>query len=162
LEAFYRADTADFSMILIGSTETGYTKRLYQLQKKYEAVYGEKNVSILYGVEREKIHEYVRDATIFVMSSTWEQYSIALCEAMAEGVPFISTDVGNASFLPGGVIANTVDEIATAMTTLLSNLDAAKKLGLRGKEYAYAHNKREVAIQSLIEVIEQERRNKKR
>ena len=155
MEAFYQADTADYSLIMIGSVETPYAQRLYRLRKEFEAQYGSKDVSILHGVPRNQIHEYVRDASVFIMSSTWEQYSIALCEAMAEGVPFISTNVGNAACLPGGIIANSVNDMANAISDLLAHPVKAKELGKAGNAFAKQHNKREVAIRSLIKLIEQ-------
>ena len=155
MEAFYQADTADYSLILIGSVETPYAQRLYKLRNEFEVQYGHKNVHILHGVPRNQINEYVRDASIFIMSSTSEQYSIALCEAMAEGVPFISTNVGNAACLPGGIIADSVSDMANAISDLLAHPIKAKALGKAGNAFAKQHNKREVAIRSLINLIEQ-------
>ena len=70
----------------------------------------------------------------FVMTSKFETQPIVLLEAMAAGKPFISTDVGCASDLPGGVIVRGEKGIAEAMHRLASERDYGRSLGMLGKQ----------------------------
>ena len=82
--------------------------------------------------------ELSKDASMFVLSSDLEGMPNALMEAMALGMPCISTDCdgGGARFLiedgVNGLLVpkNDVDAMATAMDKLLSNPDMANQLGM--------------------------------
>lgn len=81
--------------------------------------------------------ELSKDASMFILSSNLEGMPNALMEAMALGMPCISTDCdgGGARFLiedgVNGLLVpkNDVEAMATAMAKLLSNSDWANHLG---------------------------------
>ena len=56
------------------------------------------------------------NATLYLVGSNFEEYSISLVETMAKGVPFISTNVGNACILPGGVTVDSITDMHTKIT----------------------------------------------
>lgn len=82
--------------------------------------------------------ELSKDASMFILSSNLEGMPNALMEAMALGMPCISTDCdgGGARFLiedgVNGLLVpkNDVNAMATAMDKLLSNSDMANQLGM--------------------------------
>ena len=84
------------------------------------------------------IYDKLKDASLFVLSSDYEGMPNALMEAMALGIPCISTDCdgGGAKFLiennVNGLLVPKGDVIAlaNAMQIILSDSDKAKKLGL--------------------------------
>lgn len=84
---------------------------------------------------RNDVHEKIADATMFVMSSDYEGLSNALLEAMAMGLPCISTDSP-----PGGarmVIRNgqngllvpvgNKEKLMEAMDSIAANAEMAEK-----------------------------------
>ena len=76
-------------------------------------------------------------ASLYLVSSMLEQYSISIIEAMSLGVPFISTNVGNARLLPGGKTINNVNQLHIHIDMLLDNMEEYKEYSKKGKSFAY-------------------------
>ena len=90
---------------------------------------------------RKKVMHYINDASLFVMSSDYEGFPNALLEAMASGLPVVSTDfyTGTASDLVGkenGLIVPTKDRraLAQAIRTILSNTDLQNSMSKENKK----------------------------
>lgn len=152
LEAYYRSIT-DMSLVLIGSSKTPYYKEIEEMNEKLKRKYHDKNVILLTDIPRKEIATYVRNASLYIMNSRWEVFPISLIESMATGVPFITSDVGIARFLPGGVVANTVEETQYWIDLLSKNSDTAQKLGKVGRAFAVENLKIAQKVEQLISLI---------
>lgn len=153
LKAFYDADLIDFGLVFIGSQKNDYCNKLINLNNSLKNQYGNHNVEILYGVPREKISEYTKNAYACVISSNYEYYPTTIVESLAAGNPFISTDVGIVNLLPGGVIANTQEEISYWIEFFARNEEYKTELGKAGRNYALKNLRIETKVSSLEDII---------
>ena len=134
LEAFYRS-TTNYKLILIGSSILkNYLNTLKQLKKEFDQKYGFKDVEFLYDISREDTIKYLENAALFLHSSQLEVFPMVIVESMAKGIPYISTDVGNVKDLRGGVVINSINEMAKNIDILLTDSSIYKTLSKKGVE----------------------------
>lgn len=155
LKAFYQAHLKKtYGLKLIGSDANAYYEYLCALNDKLTKQYGKKDVEILYGVSRDDTIELIKHASLYLLGSKWEAFPISIVEAMAAGIPYISTDVGIVRYLPGGVVVHKTDEMAYWMEQMCDHRSMAEKLGESGKKYAEEQLSTDVKINQLLELIE--------
>ena len=73
---------------------------------------------------------------------------------MSQGVPFISTNVGNAKILSGGATVNSVDDIYLQIDNLLTNKSLLRNYAEAGKDFAYKNCRIDVVINKLENVMQ--------
>lgn len=162
-------------LVLIEAFETLYKKhphaRLFilgsgELETTIHARLAKKGLSHAVTIKKLEYHtiaQLYQKARIFVLpsisSKTWEeQYGMALIEAMACGLPIVTTDsgaipevVGNSAMI---VPQNNAPELFRALDTLLSTADIRKKLGtiayMRARDMFGAHK----FSQSIAQIYE--------
>ena len=151
LRAFYKGNIDNkYGLILIGGEANKYYHRLLSLRKKLENRYGHKNVKILYGLNREETIKKIKKAGLYVQTSAWEAFPISIIEAMASGTPFISTDTGIVKYLPGGIVANSEQDISYWIKLLLNNQKLSALYGEIGNTYA----KNKLSIDNKVNDLE--------
>ena len=155
LEAYEKSSASrnGLKLILIGNEQNDYSRKL----EKYIAENKElqQNVKILYAVSRKDIVEYVANSLFFIMSSKHEAFSMAIVEAMAAGIPFISTDVGVAKYLPGGAIAKDVSEMAFWIDLMFHESNIAELYGRAAQKYAIQNLTRNAVIKKFLDKVMQ-------
>ena len=149
LRQFYKIKHTEVALVMIGSRKTEYYYQLIAENEKLSKKYGARPIYILTEIERCFFPQILDNALLYLVSSSHEEFSISIIEAMARGVPFVSTDVGNAKLLPGGVVCKCIEDFPNTIDKLISNNNKRTEMGKAAKEYAHNHCKREVAIEKL-------------
>lgn len=143
IEYFYESKIPeDWSMILIGSKENAYSEMLKEYEKSLrekKGICGTQKVMILTDISRDEIYQFVKKSSLYLMTSTWEAFPISLIEAMAAGVPYISSDVGIVKYLAGGIVAMNDDEFKTSLERFTTDERIRLEYGKRGMELANKH-----------------------
>lgn len=154
IEQYYLSEVSKkMSLVCIGSQTNDYYQNCVQLVNQLEKTIGHRDVHLLVGVQRKDIPAFINKATIYLVGSRWEQYSISIIEAMSQGVPFISTNVGNARILPGGITIENINEMHQAIDKITADKEAYLRLSEAGKKYAYDHCRISVAVDKLESII---------
>jgi glycosyltransferase involved in cell wall biosynthesis len=116
----------------------GGPKRKY-LENFCRRVKIESSVKFLGAVEYKDIDKIYKKAGIFVLSSLEESLSNVIQEAMASGLPIITTDTGAAELIDeNGFIAEKGDykQIKKAIIEYISNPELMRKHGLQSRKIA--------------------------
>ena len=151
---FYKSVNDDISIIFIGKGSSRYFAELIAYNLELEKTYGKKDVFFLSGVAREDIPDILSNATLYLVGSFFEEFSISIIEAMAKGVPFVSTNVGNTRLLPGGVVVESISQTHKSIDLLLNNAELYKECSYRGRAYAMQNCRTEYAVDQLEKYIQ--------
>lgn len=102
---------------------------------------------------REALPMYYQHANIFVLPSSDEGMSNAILEAMASGLPIITTNVsGNEDLVKNnenGIIINNDKELSSALITLIKDPELRKKFGQKSQKISEDYFWRKTALQYL-------------
>jgi len=137
LELFYRSDIPEhWGFVFIGSSKNKYfdeLARYNQILRKQLRLQNEKPVRFLANIDRGDIYTYVKRSSLYFSASTWEAFPISIIEAMAAGVPYISSNVGIIRFLSGGVVADKDEDYLYWLKLLTTDDDIRKSYGALGR-----------------------------
>lgn len=153
LQQYYKSQSKDYDLVFIGREKNYYYEALIDENKKLSKQYGEKNVHILTDIKREDIPGIYEYAFLYLVGSVAEGYSISIIESMSKGVPFISTDVGNARLLPGGIVIKNINQLCTTIDKIINSTKLYKKMSVNGKQYAFENCRIESATSMLLKLI---------
>ncbi len=113
---------------------------------------------IEFDVNHEQLPNWYRAMDLFVMPSRYENFSNAMLEAMACGVPFLGSDVGGNRILSetggGGLFEPaSVASLSSRMRQLLQNLTELRSRGRQGAAYVRSCCSWNASAERLEEII---------
>jgi glycosyltransferase involved in cell wall biosynthesis len=133
LRDFIRANRPDATLAFIGSQFNDYSAGMKALYESSRAKFPRAQVLFLEKIPRQIINAAYRAADVFILSSKHETQPLAILDAMACGVPFISTKVGCVTDFPGGWVVSSGTRTTQAIHRLLDNPGLRRQLGEQGK-----------------------------
>jgi glycosyltransferase involved in cell wall biosynthesis len=92
-----------------------------------------KNLQLRREVARSRMVSALREADVFVLTSTLESGPLVILEAMAAGLPWVSFDVGTVRELTGGVVVRDGAEMRRCVAGLLADPVRRADLGVSGR-----------------------------
>ncbi|MCS4058420.1 glycosyltransferase family 4 protein [Salinibacter ruber] len=119
------------------------------------------HVDVHVNVPEDQLAHLYRNSELFVLSSKEEGLGLVIAEAMASGVPVVSTDCGGPSTLiqegeTGYLVpVGDAEAMAERMQRILANPDYAQELGQRGRERIENHFSEEAAGERFLTVYDQ-------
>jgi glycosyltransferase involved in cell wall biosynthesis len=130
---FMATNRDDATLIFIGGEFNEYQKRMAQVHEKLRHTYPKTRVLFLEKIPKDTIYSAYRSADIFLLGAKHETQPLAILDAMAAGVPFISTNAGCVSEFPGGLVKSSGRETTQAIQQMLDDDDLRRKLGAEGR-----------------------------
>lgn len=152
MEIFYRADTQEYELVLIGQDANRYYKKLLKKKKEFDRRFGYRKVHILYGLNRKETAQYVRQSKIYLLTSITEMFPVSLLEAMAAGCAFVSTDVGVDRYLPGGITARRTKKLVGGLNALLKE-EMRKDYARQGAAFAGKNCRQDIQVRKLEGIL---------
>jgi glycosyltransferase involved in cell wall biosynthesis len=134
IRSFHRAAIPGSTLILIGSEFNAYSDAMKALDKQLSGSAPDRKVLFLEKLDRSDTLTAFRACDVFLLTAKAETQPIAILEAMAASMPFISTNTGCVRELPGGVIADGERQIAQMMLQLAEDSSERSQLGNAGRE----------------------------
>lgn len=161
LEAFYKADLPDYKLVLIGSKRNKYYDQLQTRVEKLEQLYGHRVVELYVGITRDETVKKVKQSQIYLLTSISEMFPVSLIEGMAAGCAWVSTDVGIDRYLPGGVIADKVDDISATLEQLIAENNWQQQ-GEQSRIFALENCRRNKQVERLEKIMHEALKRKER
>lgn len=149
----FAASNSKRRLIFVGSSRNSYYEKMQRLSKSLLKSDADR-VKWLAGIDRADIVELISNAFAFISGSKIEKYPVVICEAMASGTPFVSTDVGIVRHLPGGLISNTVTSMAESVNKLETDLALWKRCSMSAINYARDFQKMQPNFLKLEKLLE--------
>jgi L-malate glycosyltransferase len=91
------------------------------------------NLTLKLGVSRAETVSAVKEADLFVLTSSWEASPLVILEAMAAGTPFLTFDTGCVREHEGGIVVTSIAEMVEAARELLASPELRRRLGEQGR-----------------------------
>jgi glycosyltransferase involved in cell wall biosynthesis len=152
IRAFRKARLKDSTLVLIGSEFNDYVRKIKLIDEQLQTDYPEGRVVFIEKLDRLSTMASYAACDVFLLAATAETQPISLLEAMAAGMAFISTDTGCVSEMPGGVIANSEDELAAAIVSLEDDTKR-NALGAEGRQAVLDYFSKEKVLDAQERMI---------
>ena len=133
LQDFMAANRPDTTLVFIGGEFNAYQGRLAAVQVALQKRFPQANVQFLQKIPKDSIYAAYQAADIFLLGAKFETQPLAILDAMAAGVPFISTNTGCVSEFPGGWVCPSGPATTAAINHLLDHAEFRKALGAQGR-----------------------------
>jgi glycosyltransferase involved in cell wall biosynthesis len=133
LQDFMAANRPDATLVFIGGEFNAYQARVAAAHTELHQRFPQANIRFLQKIPKDSIYAAYQAADVFLLGAKYETQPLAILDAMAAGVPFISTNTGCVSEFPGGLVHPSGPATTTAINQLLNHEEFRKSLGAQGR-----------------------------
>lgn len=133
IDAFRKEASPDDRLVLVGN-RFGPIRQSKTWAKCKLASLRDRRIRLAEHLPREEVVRLYKEADIFLFGSRVECAPLVLIEAMASGLPFVTTPAGNARDYEDAGLVVPEPELAPALGRLLADADLRTSLGARGRE----------------------------
>lgn len=145
-------DFPDWKLVIVGDGPESE-----KLKAKSEKLEVSDQIEFAGSVPREKLIYYLNKASLFILNTSFESFSFQVVEAMAAGVPVITTNIGNLPEIiengKEGILVNPNDkvQILSAIRKLDSDIKFRHSIVANAKEKS-----KEFSIEKTVDNLAQE------
>jgi glycosyltransferase involved in cell wall biosynthesis len=150
IEAFLDLQTNEYCLVLVGKIDSFYKK----LQEKYKLQEQEKSIFFLGELTDDELNLIYRGAFVYVFASLYEGFGLPPLEAMARGVPVLSSCAGSMPEILGRAPQYCdpmkKDSIACALRTMMDDVDIRKECKKNGLKQVRRYSWESLAKKTLV------------
>lgn len=125
----------------------------------YEQVTKEKQLQVRFLGEHDEISKVLNNYDVFISSSRFEGFGLSIFEAMASGIPVMSSDLESLKSLIGDHAIyfplNNAEQVAQTILSVYNYKEGLQARATRARTFAAGLVKRERYIQELFAIYEQ-------
>lgn len=133
LKDFMALNRNDVTLVFIGGEFNEYQTRAAAKLEQLKQHFPQACVLFLEKVPKPWIYAAYQTADVFLLGAKYETQPLAILDAMAAGIPFVSTNTGCVSEFPGGLVRPAGQETTLAIAQILDDADLRRKLGEAGR-----------------------------
>lgn len=140
IDAWKRMNRRDTTLVIIGDVHDSFPYIRSCFPRCFAQSLTNRGIKLLRNVPRQDVVNAYKQADVFVFGSSIECSPLVIFEAMAAGIPFVTTNCGSVSDLKEfGHIIQSPKEMAAAVHTLIEDEEQRKIEGSRGHEEWLRH-----------------------
>jgi glycosyltransferase involved in cell wall biosynthesis len=133
LQDFMALNRNDVTLVFIGGEFNEYQARAAAKHDQLKRRFSRARVRFLQKIPKPMIYAAYQTADLFLLGAKYETQPLAILDAMAAGVPFISTNAGCVGEFPGGLVRGTGRATTQAIAQLLDDGELRRRLGADGR-----------------------------
>lgn len=124
----------------VGSETNAYSGKMEMFYLSHASAFSRKNivVNFHYGLNEQQIGALYKRSQLLISTSKTECQPLVILQAMMKGIPFLSSNVGCVSALPGGCVFSSKSEFIGLLNKFCSSGEEPYRQSLSQKGYNYA------------------------
>jgi len=132
LSVFRKANVPGSILVFIGSELGSYGAELKAENEKLQHHYSCSKVFFFESLPREEVFSALIESDLLILTAKHETQPIVLIEAMAAGIPWISTNRGCIREMEGGIVCRCTKSLVSSLKRLLVDSTLRRELGCKG------------------------------
>lgn len=146
IAAYNRLNRSDTALVIIGNPTENVIHNCWKSCKQAEER-SVRKIRLFSELPREDVVAAFKSSDILLSGSLIEVFSLVNLEAMTAGIPFVTFPTGNVHELSGGIIVESIEDMASIVNRLADDEEERAALGASGKRQQMAEYEWEKIIE---------------